>query len=138
VRRLVVLAIVACSAFGSAACSGSKRAATCASVIHDNAPVTDFGSRAATGSTLTVDAAKAGFTPTCYTSVPRGTVTLRVRNTGASLHNVDVVAQHVSLDVARGETAVVHLRVGNDPVVYVCTYHRDLGMVGVLVPARGA
>jgi plastocyanin len=32
----------------------------------------------------------------------------------------------------------VHLTVGSEPVVYVCTYHRDLGMVGVLVPARGA
>jgi plastocyanin len=97
--------------------------------------VTDHGSRAATGSTLTVDAANAAFTPTCFDHVPRGAVTLRVRNTGASLHNVQVTAQHVDVDVAPGHTAVVHLTIGRDPVVYVCKYHRTLGMVGVLVPS---
>jgi len=130
--------MVAGIAFGTDACSGSKHAATCATVIHANAPVTDRGSRVASGSVLTVDAATAGFTPTCFTNVPRGAVTLRVRNTGVSLHNVDVAAQHVNVDVARGATVAVHVQVGDQPVVYVCTYHRDLGMVGVLVPARGA
>lgn len=137
-RRRFLLATLAAIALGPSACSGSSHAASCVSVIHDDAPVTDFGSRAAPGSVLTVDAANAGFTPTCFTAVPRGRVTLRVRNTGQSLHDVDVAAQHLHVDVPRGQTVAVHLDVGDDPVVYVCTYHRDLGMVGVLVPARGA
>jgi plastocyanin len=110
--------------------------ATCASEIHKAAPVTNRGTRAATGATLTVDAANAAFAPTCFDDVPRGAVTLRVRNTGKSLHNVQATAQHVDVDVAPGHTIVVHLRIADAPVVYVCKYHRSLGMVGVLVPAR--
>jgi len=136
-NRLPVVGVAIVLGFGAVACSGSKHTASCAGVIRANAPVTDRGSRAASGSVLTVDAANAGFTPTCFTDVPKGSVTLLVKNSGKSLHNVAVAAQHVNVNIARGTTAAVHIRVGKDPVVYVCTYHRDLGMVGVLVPAQG-
>jgi plastocyanin len=117
----------------AAGCSHSHKA-TCASEVRAEAPVTDRGTRAATGTTLTVDAANAAFAPTCFDHVPRGAVTLRVRDTGKTLHNVQVTAQHVDVDVAPGRTVVVHLRVADAPVVYVCKYHRSLGMVGILVP----
>jgi len=131
-RRVGTVVLLLLAPF-AAGCSHAH-AATCASEVRANAPVTDRGTRAATGTTLTVDAANAAFTPTCFDDVPQGTVTLRVRNTGASLHNVEVTAQHVDVDVAPGRTVVVHVRVGRAPVVYVCKYHRSLGMVGILIP----
>jgi plastocyanin len=133
VRRAALGAVLALLVPVVGGCSHAH-AATCASEIRALAPVTDHGTRAATGTTLTVDAANAAFTPTCFDAVPRGAVTLRVRNTGKSLHNVQVTAQHVDVDVAVGRTVVVHLHVDRAPVVFVCKYHRSLGMVGVLVP----
>jgi plastocyanin len=82
-----------------------------------------------------VDGANAAFAPTCVTDVPRGTVTLTVRNTGVALHNVAIPAQRIDVDIARGRSVSVGVRVGSGPVVFVCKYHRSLGMVGVLLPA---
>lgn len=133
-RRAALVAVIGLLAPVLLGGCSHAHAATCASEIRDLAPVTNAGTRAATGTTLTVDAANAAFTPTCFDAVPRGTVTLRVRNTGKSLHNVQLTAQHVDVDVPVGRTVVVHLHVDRAPVVYVCKYHRSLGMVGVLVP----
>jgi plastocyanin len=135
VRRAIAVFLVLVAPVAGG-CSHSH-AATCASEIRAVAPVTNRGTRAAPGTTLTVDAANAAFAPTCFDEVPRGAVTLRVRNTGKSLHNVQVTAQHVDVDVAPGRTVAVHLRVAGAPVVYVCKYHRSLGMVGVLEPSKG-
>jgi plastocyanin len=112
-------------------CSSSSHAEpTCAQVERVATPVTKSGTQKFTGSVVSVMAANAAFTPTCVTDVPRGTVSLEVRNTGESLHNVQITSQHIDEDVAPGHTITV-------PVVYVCKYHRTLGMVGVLIPAKG-
>jgi plastocyanin len=125
---LVFLALVpACS-------SKSGAVPTCATELRSSAPVTDRGSRKATGAVVTVVGANSAFTPTCITDVPRGTVVLSVRNTGKVLHNVQIAAQHVDVDVAPGHTIKVRVTIGSKPVVYVCKYHRDLGMVGILIP----
>ena len=121
-------------------CSGSGSHAakpTCATEIRAIARVTDKGTGAAKGTHVTVDAANAAFAPTCITGVPHGVVTLSVRNTGAVVHNVEIAAQQIDVDVAPRDSVAVRLRVGDDPVVYVCRIHRALGMVGVLIPTTG-
>ena len=116
--------------------SSLSAARQCADAVHDLAPVTDKGRHVATGRVVKVDAANAAFTPTCTTAVPRGVVDLTVRNTGKVLHNVEITAQHIKVDVAPGKSITIRVRIGGRPVVYVCSYHRALGMVGILVPAR--
>jgi plastocyanin len=115
---------------------GSSHAAgvTCASELRTLAPVTDKGSQRATGTVIAVDGGNASFDPTCLTDVPRGVVALTVRNTGLVLHNVEIASQHIDVDIARGRSVTVRVRVGSQPVVFVCRYHRSLGMVGVLIP----
>jgi plastocyanin len=122
------------AAFGCGG-SGAHAAATCATELKAAAPITDKGSRVIAGSRLTVDAANSAFAPTCVTGVPHGVLTLSVRNTGLVLHNIEIDAQHIDFDVAPRHTVVVRVTVGSDPIVYVCKYHRDLGMVGVLIPS---
>lgn len=117
-------------------CGGSAHASpSCASVLGPLAPVTQKRDRIAAGSTLEVDAANSAFDPTCVTDVPRGVVAVTFHNTGVVIHNVEITAQHVNVDIAPRRSATVRIQVGADPVVYVCRYHRALGMVGVLVPA---
>jgi plastocyanin len=103
-------------------------------VLRGLAPVTDRGDQRASGSAIEVDGANASFDPTCITAVPPGIVTLTVRNTGQSVHNVEITSQHIDSDIAPGHAVTVRVRVGNEPVVFVCKYHRSLGMVGVLIP----
>ena len=135
-RRLTPILLASVIVAGvSVGCSSSHAGASCATVLGKLAPVTNRGSERATGSTIVVDGANAGFTPTCITDVPRGVVTLTLRNTGLSLHDIAVPAQHVRADAPAGKTATIRVRVGARPVVFVCTYHRYLGMAGVLLPA---
>ena len=116
-------------------CSSARDAGfTCASVLRGLAPVTNTGARRAT-STIVVDGANAAFSPTCITGVPHGVVTMTVRNTGEVLHNVAIASQHIDVDIARGRAVSIRVRMGSQPVVFVCKYHRSLGMVGVLIPA---
>ncbi len=135
--RAIILAVaLACVGTSCGKASAASTAAKeCAQLRTTWAPVTDKGTARATGTQITVDAANAGFAPTCVTDVRAGSVTLVVHNTGSSLHNVQVTAQHVDVDVAPGKTVTVRLTVGREPLVYVCKYHRFLGMVGFLVPA---
>lgn len=130
-----VAALVFALAFG-AGCGGSSHASpSCARVLGPLAPVTQKSDRAASEPTLDVDAANAAFDPTCATDVPRGTVTVTFHNTGVVIHNVEITAQHIDVDIKPRGSATIHIQVGADPVVYVCRYHRALGMVGVLIPA---
>ncbi len=139
-RRTYIRATIAalalaltCTACGTSS-AGPTATNECAKLRTTWAPVTDKGTTRATGSQITIDAANAGFAPTCVTDVPEGTVTLVVHNTGKSIHNVQISAQHVDVDIAPGQTVNVGVTVGRDPVVYVCKYHRTIGMVGFLVP----
>jgi len=95
----------------------------------------DRGVAAATGATVTVDAGDSFFTPTCTTSVPRGSVTLTITNTGQLLHNVSVPALNLDMDVSPGQTVSVAVTVAAAPLAYVCKYHRISGMQGSLLPA---
>jgi plastocyanin len=137
VRRIVLVASLAALMIPLGCSSSSHAVPTCAQVERVATPVTKSGSQKFTGSVVSVMAANAAFTPTCVTDVPRGTVNLEVRNTGESLHNVQIISQHIDEDVAPGHTVTVRVTVGTQPVVYVCKYHRTLGMVGVLIPAKG-
>ena len=132
-RASVAAFTLVCS---SASCGGSTSAAAkeCSTLRAASAPVTDTGTARAPGPRIAIDAANAAFAPTCITDVPQGPVTLVVRNTGQSIHNVRITAQHIDVDIAPGDTADVRVIIGRDPVVYVCKYHRHLGMIGFLVP----
>jgi plastocyanin len=138
VYRSAFAAAVACIAISLPGCAHSTPSAEqqCADTVHDFAPVTNRGRRAATGTVVKVDAANAAFTPTCTTEVTRGSIDLAVRNSGKVLHNVEITAQHIKVDVAPGKSVTVRVRIGTRPVVFVCSYHRSLGMVGILVPRR--
>jgi plastocyanin len=133
--------IVALLALGIAACGGghgsssTKSSSTsCATKAGATGAVSDTGSKAATGSTVDVQALDVKFSPTCTTSVPAGVVTLTVHNSGSMLHNVSIPDQHIDRDVQPNATITVHVQVGKTAVVYFCKYHRVSGMVGVLTP----
>ncbi len=97
--------------------------------------VSDHGTATATGSALTLDAGDFFFAPTCETSVPRGTVTITIKNTGSALHNISVPDQKIDMDVAPGQTITVQLKLDTTAVPFFCKYHRTSGMVGSLIPA---
>ena len=92
------------------------------------------GSAVASGSQLSIEASDFFFSPTCVTSVPGGTVTLTVHNAGVVLHNVSIPSLHIDMDVAAGQTVIVHVPMGKTPLVYFCKYHRGAGMLGALLP----
>ncbi len=139
-QRRPIIAMLATLALLVAAtgCTKTSGASTvtneCAQLRSAWAPVTNKGAVRATGTQITIDAANAGFAPTCITDVPQGAVTLVVRNTGQSIHNVQISAQRVDVDIAPGHTARIRVVVGHDPIVFICKYHRYLGMLGFLVP----
>jgi plastocyanin len=134
------VAFVASCAVVLAACGGgggghSSTGAGCAAKAGVTSKVNDTGTKAASSSAITVNAADVQFSPTCTTSVPAGTVTLAVHNTGSLLHNVSIPDQHIDRDVAPGATVTIQLRVGTTPITYFCKYHRGGGMIGALIPA---
>jgi plastocyanin len=114
--------------------AGNSKQSNCATRNGARPPVVATGSVDAPGRIIDVEARDFAFHPTCMLGVPSGTVTLVVHNAGAQLHNVSIAAQHIDRDVAVGATVRIQVVVGREPVVFVCRYHRALGMVGVLVP----
>lgn len=95
----------------------------------------DHGSAAASGGEVSVAGGDFFFEPTCSTGVAPGTVKVKVRNTGAILHNISVTEQGIDKDVGRGETIEVEVKVEpGAPVRYVCKYHKAAGMIGALLP----
>jgi plastocyanin len=95
--------------------------------------VADHGSAAAKGPELSLDAGDSYFHPTCGTNVPAGQVTLHVKNTGRMLHNVSFPDQAIDQDIAPGDSATLTVKMGTDPLRFVCKYHSAAGMVGALV-----
>ena len=75
---------------------------------------------------MTVNAADFYFQPTCVQAASGDTLTLRVTNTGAILHNVTIADQGIDIDVAVGETIEVPVTIGDGPLVYICKFHRTL------------
>jgi plastocyanin len=101
------------------------------------APITDKGLAVADGAEMAVNAADFYFQPTCVQAASGDTLTLRVTNTGAILHNVTIADQGIDIDVAVGETIEVPVTIGDGPLVYICKFHRTSGMVGAVLPAGG-
>ena len=131
---LFAIVAAACGGSGHASTSGGSSGGSCATKAGVTGPVNDTGSKAATGSAITVDAQDVKFTPSCTTAVPAGTFSLTVTNTGSLLHNVSIPDQHIDKDVAPGASVTVQVQIGTTPVVYFCKYHHASGMVGALVP----
>jgi plastocyanin len=95
----------------------------------------DRGTQAGTGSTVAVGVGDSYFEPTCITGVPPGTVTLTMKSTGSSLHNISVPDQAIDIDIPAGQTVTAHVTVGTGPLRYFCKYHRTSGMQAALLPA---
>jgi plastocyanin len=128
------LALFVLSATTVAGCAAGSTRESCAAVERGLAPVTDKGELRSSGSSIDVDAANAAFTPTCVTNVPQGIVAMTIRNSGVVIHNVDIPAQHVDVDISARHSVTIRIHLGSQPVVYICRYHRALGMIGVLIP----
>jgi plastocyanin len=120
-----------------AAAAASASSGTCTPVEGYTAPITDKGLALADGAEMTVNAADFYFQPTCVRAVSGDTLTLRVTNTGAILHNVTIADQGIDIDVAAGDTIEVPVAIGKVPLVYICKFHRTSGMVGAVLPAGG-
>lgn len=115
--------------------SSATRSASCAQLGGISGSVDDHGAQAATGASLSLTADDSFFSPTCFTGVSGGTVTLTVSNHGSALHNVSVDAQGIDMDVSPGQTVTVHVTVkAGSPLTFFCKYHRASGMQGALVP----
>ena len=97
-------------------------------------PVADRGVGAVADGTITVDAGDFYFSPTCSVHPSGGTVSMTLTNSGGILHNVSVAEQGIDIDIPPGQTVVVDFAVGDEPLTYVCKYHRTAGMVGALIP----
>jgi len=118
-------------------CGGGSHASTqsnCATQA-GAATATYTGTAHATSHVIDVEARDYAFHPTCVLDVPTGTVTLVVHNVTAQLHNVQIADQHIDRDVNAGATVSIPVRIASSPVVFVCRYHRALGMAGALIPA---
>lgn len=98
-------------------------------------PVADQGVGAVTGGEVVIDAGDFFFGPTCSVNGAGDIVSMTVTNSGGILHNVSVADQGIDIDIQPGETIVVEIAVGDEPLVYICKYHRTAGMVGALLPS---
>lgn len=151
-RRLAALALlslvgVACGpdpndALGAVASSVAAGAAaassgSCTPVQGYTAPINDKALAVANADTVTVNAADFSFQPTCIRPKAGSSVTLKVTNTGAILHNVTIADQNIDVDIPVGQTVSVVVTTGAAPVIYVCKFHRTAGMVGAVLPAAG-
>jgi plastocyanin len=92
------------------------------------------GTVAASGSQLSIEAGDFFFSPTCVTGVHSGAITLRVHNSGVTLHNVSIPSLHIDMDMTSGQLITVHVMMGKAPLVFFCKYHRGSGMLGALLP----
>lgn len=115
----------------------SATGGSCTPVDGYTAPITDKGLALADGASMNVNAADFYFQPTCVQAVSGDTLTLKVTNTGAILHNVTIADQGIDIDVAAGETIEVPVTIGHVPLIYICKFHRTSGMVGAVLPADG-
>jgi plastocyanin len=131
---LFALAVAACGG-GHSSASGSSSGGSCAAKAGVTGSINDTGTKSASSNSVDIEAQDVKFSPTCTTSVPTGTVTLTVHNTGGLLHNLSVPDQNIDRDVPAGATITVRVKVGTAPVTYFCKYHRGSGMVGFLIPA---
>ena len=148
-RRIAPLSVAAAVAL--AACGGSSipggtataggssftssAAAACPASAGLTGAVDDRGTAAAGGSIIAIGVGDSYFEPTCVTGVPSGAVTLTLKNTGASLHNISVPDQGIDTDIPAGQTVAAHVTVGTGPLRYFCKYHRTSGMQAALLPA---
>jgi plastocyanin len=94
----------------------------------------DHGSAPVSGSEMALKAGDIFYEPTCTTGVRAGTLKVKVRNTGAILHNFSITDQGIDKDVDKGQTVEIDVKVAGAPVRYFCKYHNAAGMVGVLIP----
>lgn len=73
------------------------------------------------------------FGPTVLEGSAGQNVTLKLKNTGKSIHNLQLTGQGVDQDVAAGEEATVSLKFPDSGgVVFVCKYHTVQNMRGEL------
>jgi plastocyanin len=98
-------------------------------------PVADQGIDASIDGAIAIDAGDFFFSPTCVVNPAGDTIAMTVTNSGGILHNVSVADQGVDVDVPPGQTIVVEIAVGDEPLAFICKYHRTAGMVGGLIPA---
>lgn len=113
----------------------SSSSGTCTPVAGYTAPITDKGLASADGPDMAVSAGDFFFQPTCIAADGAGTLTLKVTNTGAILHNVTITDQGIDIDIAVGETVEVPITLATEaPLIYVCKFHRTSGMVGAVLP----
>ena len=115
--------------------STSSAAAVCPASAGLTGAVDDRGTAASRGSNIAIAVEDSYFEPTCVTEVSPGTVTLTMKNTGASLHNISVPERGIDTDLPTGQTVTVHVTVGATPLHYFCKYHRTSGMQAALLPA---
>lgn len=97
-------------------------------------PVADEGVGAATDSEVVIDAGDFFFSPTCVVNDVGDTITMTVSNSGGILHNVSVADQGIDIDIVAGETIEVEFELSDEPLVFICKYHRTAGMVGAVIP----
>jgi plastocyanin len=97
-------------------------------------PVADEGIGAAADNEVVIDAGDVFFSPTCVVNGPGDTTTMTVANSGGILHNVSIADQDIDIDIVAGETIEVEFELSDEPLVFICKYHRTAGVVGAVIP----
>ncbi|MGD9794361.1 MAG: cupredoxin domain-containing protein [Acidimicrobiia bacterium] len=108
------------------------KTASCPNTSAFTGPVTDHGSEVAAGASMSITAGDSFFQPTCTLSLPKGTATITIANTGSILHNITIPGQKIDKNVSPGQTINVAVDLSAGDVVYYCKFHRTSGMVGSL------
>jgi plastocyanin len=110
---------------------GSSSPASCASRL--TGKVNDLGSKRASGSSIEITAGDFFFSPTCVAA--SGTLTVTIKNTSQTLHNISVTTQNIDTDVPAGQSVAVTVRISGATVPFFCKYHTGAGMQGAFTSA---
>ncbi len=104
-------------------------------VTIDEEAATDRGTAdVAAGEDLEIEAGDFYFAPTVITGPGGDDVDITVANLSGTLHNLSIDEQSIDADVEGGATITVSARFPDaGTAVFYCSYHRDRGMLGVLV-----
>jgi plastocyanin len=123
-------------ALGLSACGGgasSSGAAESSTITLDGKTANDHGTQAVSGGEADVEVDSFYFDPTVLTGAAGDSVTLKITNDSATLHNFSLTDQNIDTDIpADGNASVTVTFPASGTAVFFCKYHQGNGMVGAL------
>ena len=125
-------------AAGTVEAIATSAAGTVEAAVPGGSPEASPAASPAAAGTIELDAKDIAFVPTEITiNASDEPVTIKMKNTGAALHNFSIDSLKIDVDVNPGETVDIVIPAGTAPGTYdfYCNVpgHKEAGMVGTLV-----